>query len=66
MRRQRYQRPAQDQRINEAQAMLKMRRTLEGLNAGSLSCQFNLRLQTADRLLEYERQRRDAAEARSP
>lgn len=47
-----------DARVNEARAMLSMRRTLDGLSPGALISQFNLRQETARKLLEYEQIRR--------
>lgn len=53
-----------DERINEAKAMLSMRRTLDGLTAGALISQFNLRPETARKLFEYEQIRRQQREMR--
>lgn len=47
-----------DLRVNEARAMLSMRRTLDGLTANGLRCQWNLKPETAELILEEERARR--------
>ncbi len=53
-----YSRGRKDARVNEARAMLSMRRTLDGLEAHALGCLFNLKDTTAQMLLDEERQRR--------
>ncbi len=58
----RYSPGRKDARIPEAQAMLKMRGTLAGLEPSGLSACFNLKTETAAKLIELERQRRAAAE----
>ena len=47
-----------DARLGEARAMLSIRRSLDGLEAHSLACLFNLRDATAQLLIDEERARR--------
>jgi hypothetical protein len=47
-----------DARANEASAFLKTASHIRNVTSNGLRCQFNLKLQTAERLLEYETVRR--------
>jgi hypothetical protein len=57
----RYSPGRKDMRVPEARAMLKVRRTLDGLTEDGLRCQFNLKSETAAMLLAAERARRDGS-----
>jgi len=48
-----------DARVNEASAFLKLCRDPATVSVSILKNQFNLKLETASKLLEYERQRRN-------
>ena len=48
----------QDARANEAAAFLKTAAHLRNITPNGLRCQFNLKITTATKLIEYETQRR--------
>jgi hypothetical protein len=56
-----YKPPKLDARVGEARSLLSNRRTLDGLTANALRCQFNLKPSTAEFLIADEARRREHA-----